>query len=139
MAKKTTKKRTVKPGCRAADAALAVDTKLPGGVTVREITLGIGGLLDRIGSPFMDGRKPKDISEMLPTFFVMTRPAFESQALLMQGQEVFDAAVWEWADTLPATACTALSRACAQSKRRLDAVAGSGDPEKNASSAETAG
>ena len=133
------KKKSVKPGNRASKAAMAVDRKLPGGIKVRELTLGIGGLLDEIGSPFMDGRKPKHLSDMFPTFFVMTRPAFESQALLMQGQEVFDAAVWAWADTLPCTVCSALSKACAESKARLDAVSGAGGSEKNSRSAGTAG
>ena len=137
--KKTVKK--IKAGDRATKAAMAVDNQLPCGIKVREITLGIGALLDQVGSPFMDGKKPEHISDMLPTFFVMTRPAAESQALLIQGQDVFDRAMMEWADTLPATACTELSVACAASKKRLNDIAGGGgaEPEKNVPSAATAG
>lgn len=135
--KKTTKKQPI--SSRGRECALACGVQAAG-CHVREITLAIGALLEQVGSPLMDGRKPENFLDMLPTFFVMTRPPSESMALLAKGEEAFDAAMMEWADTLPPGAFVELSKAVRDVNDRLARAAGAGaGAEGNAPSAARAG
>lgn len=136
-AKKTTKKQPIPS--RGRESALACGVQAAG-CHVREITLATGALLEQVGSPLMDGRTPENFMDMLPTFFVMTRPPAESMALLAQGDEAFDAAMIGWADTLPPSAFVDLSKAVRDVNARLARAAGTGaGAEGNAPSAERAG
>lgn len=139
MASKTKgQNRQARPS-RGRDAALACGVSA-GDCKVREITMAIGALLEEIESPLSTGRKPESSREMLPTFFIMTRPAAESQELLAQGRERFDKAVMEWADTLPVTAYAEIGAGVRHVNERLMRITGSGESnEGNAPSAVTAG
>ena len=56
-----------------------------GGHRVYEITLGMAGVLEAIGSPFSIGVKPTNIIEWAATLYAMTRPPAESRVKLAAG------------------------------------------------------
>jgi hypothetical protein len=82
---------------------------------VMPATLRMCCVLDEIGSPLViHGRPaPRNVGGWAPTIFAMTRPAAESQRLLAEGRDAFDAACMEWADGLMLDEALALVRACA--------------------------
>jgi hypothetical protein len=109
---------------------------------VRECTLAVATLLEAIDSPLVTGRKAETMMEMLPTMFVMTRPAAESMRILADGVPALKAAAVAWADTMAPGAGHALAIACAASARRVSDVSPQGVPGQdagNASAAATAG
>ena len=114
---------------------------------VREITLGLGGVLEQIGSPIFTGEKPKRVHGWIPTLYAMTHTTPESERLLAKGVEAFNAAAREWADAdVPYGLTTKLIDAVNASVRRLNAISGDSgddegkDAEKNGSEAgQTAG
>lgn len=126
--------------------ALTASGEDVGGVHVREITLGVSAVLERIGSPLVTGRAPETLLDMLPTMFAMTRPAAESQRLLASGgtDALRDAAV-EWADGFGTEQGMEISRACVRALLRVSRVSPQGVPDKegapagNGSAAVTAG
>ena len=119
------------------------------GIMVREITLGLAAVLERIESPLVVGRKAGGemrLGDMLPTVYVMTRPAVESERLLADGGlPALRSAAVAWADELPTATGMRLAAACGRAARRVADVSPSGMPQKegaaegNARSAGTGG
>jgi len=118
------------------------------GITVRELTLGLAAVLERIGSPLVTARAKGEaltLRDMLPTMFAMTRPAAESDALLTSGgAEALQAAAVRWADDLSTETGMKLVAACAAAVSRVARVSPQGlpdedGPEGNGSAAGTAG
>ncbi|MDD4059181.1 MAG: hypothetical protein PHW08_00585 [Kiritimatiellae bacterium] len=100
--------------------ALAAFTAPPsvkvGPYEVREITLGLAGVLEAIESPLVTGRKPQRPMEWAATLFAMTRSTEESERLLASGREAYAATAKAWADTVP----------LAHARRMLEAVLAAG-------------
>lgn len=100
--------------------ALAAFTAPPsvkvGPYEVREITLGLAGVLEAIESPLVTGRKPQRPMEWASTLFAMTRSTEESERLLASGREAYAATAAAWADTVP----------LAHARRMLEAVLAAG-------------
>lgn len=101
--------------------ALAAFTAPPsvkvGPYEVREITLGLAGVLEAIESPLVTGRKPQRPMEWASTLFAMTRSTEESERLLASGgAKAYAATAAAWADTVP----------LAHARRMLEAVLAAG-------------
>lgn len=100
--------------------ALAAFTAPPsvkvGPYEVREITLGLAGVLEAIESPLVTGRKPQRPMEWAATLFAMTSSTEQSERLLASGREAYAATAKAWADTLP----------LAHARRMLEAVLAAG-------------
>lgn len=123
------------------------------GVVVREITMGLSAVLEAIDSPLVTGVKPETLAAMLPTLFVMTRPAAESQRLLTSGGiAALTTAAVEWSDGFSTEHGLEMCAACGRAVRRVarvspqgvpekdgDGVDGRGGPQGNAGAAGTAG
>ena len=109
------------------------------GITVRECTLGLSAILEKINSPLVDGRKVERLGDMLPTIFVMTRPAAESAAILAEGVAALESAAIAWADALSNDTGFKLAKACAASASRASAVCPQGVPGQDAGNGRAAG
>ena len=97
------------------DAALEALTR-PAKTTVgrfemREPTLGMMAILEKIGSPFAVRGAKRDFSAFVETLFALTRPAVESLRLLEKGRDAFKDAAFEWSDTVSAAEGADLRRA----------------------------
>lgn len=114
---------------RALEAVTAAGERVDG-ILVREITLGIAAVLEAIGSPLVTGRKPETLRDMVPSIFVMTRPAVESETLLAGGPQALTAAAVEWADALTTDQGVRLAAACGRAAARLSRTAPQGVPAK---------
>jgi hypothetical protein len=114
---------------RRALAAVTAAGEEVGGVRVRELTLGLAAVLERIGSPLVcprpEGSRPT-LGGMVPTLYVMTRPAAESEELLADGCEALEREAVRWADGLSTAHGLALAAACARSAERAARVAPQG-------------
>lgn len=124
--------------------AITASGKIVAGVRVREITLGLTAVLERIRSPLVSPmREGKQITlrELLPTMYVMTRPAVDSELLLAEGIEALVAAAIEWGDGYTTAEGLDIAQACAAAAKRLARTMPSGDggAEGNAQSPATAG
>lgn len=128
--------------------ALTAGGETVDGIKVREITLGLAAVLERIASPLLvphPAGAPLQLRDMLPTVFVMTRPASESDALLTEGgPEMLMGEAVRWADGLSTGTGMRLAQACARAAGRVARVSpqgmpGKGEPEGNANAAGTAG
>lgn len=97
-----------------------------GGHRVYEITLGMAGVLEAIGSPFSIGVKPTNIIEWAATLYAMTRPPAESRVKLAAwAKKNYVAEAEAWADSLPAAEAAALIRAVCAANARSRGI----DPE----------
>ena len=83
---------------------LAVECRC--GATVRPMTLGMWAALERIGSPLVTGKEPKDTLELVPSLYLLTHDPRE----VLRGT-FFDDAV-AWADTMPVSALEEIQHAC---------------------------
>ena len=106
--------------------ALAAFTAPPsvkvGPYEVREITLGLAGVLEAIESPLVTGRKPQRPMEWAATLFAMTRSTEESERLLASGREAYAATAKAWADTVPLAIGLRLVEAVTKSIGRLNGI-----------------
>ena len=91
---------------KAMAALLPLAVECPCGATVRPMTLGMWAALERIGSPLVTGKEPKDALELVPSLYLLTHDPRE----VLRGS-FFDDAV-AWADTLPVSALDEIRRAC---------------------------
>ena len=91
---------------KAMAALLPLAIECPCGCTVRPMTLGMWAALERIGSPLVTGKEPKDTLELVPSLYLLTHDPRE----VLRGS-FFDDAVG-WADALPVTALDEIRRAC---------------------------
>ena len=94
-----------------------------GPCAVREITLGMAGVLEAIGSPLYNGAKPETIGGWAPTLYAMTRDPEESRKILAAGgRERFEACAQIWSDSLPIGTGRRLIDTVTEALQRLDAV-----------------
>jgi len=115
------------------DAILAAEHRIKPGITVRRITVGLSAVLDQIGSPFVSAQIPDSDVEKVEGLFAMTRPAVESQELLVQGRDVFRAAAVAWADEIELDELAPIVASClGQICRQAGVMPQSGGPAKNA-------
>ena len=91
---------------KAMAALLPMPLKVSGGFVVRPMTLGMWAALERIGSPLVTGKEPKDALEIIPSLYLLTHDPRE----VFRGN-VVDLAM-EWADTVPVKAMDEIQRAC---------------------------
>ena len=91
---------------KAVAAILPLAVECPCGATVRPMTLGMWAALERVGSPLVTGKEPKDTLELVPSLYLLTHDPRE----VLRGS-FFDDAV-AWADTLPVSAIEEIQRAC---------------------------
>lgn len=75
-------------------------------LVVRPMTLGLWAALERIESPMVTGREPKDTLELLPSLYLLTHDPRE----VYRGNLV-DLAM-QWADTVGVDALEAIQAAC---------------------------
>ena len=115
---------------KAVAAILPLAVECPCGATVRPMTLGMWAALERIGSPLVTGKEPKDTLELVPSLYLLTHDPRE----VLRGS-FFDDAV-AWADTLPVSALEEIKRAC---YRQMGAMFDVLPEVKKKSSPETAG
>ena len=91
---------------KAMAALLPLAAECPCGAVVRPMTLGMWAALERIGSPLVTGKEPKDTLELVPSLYLLTHDPRE----VLRGT-FFDDAV-AWADTLPLSALEEIQSAC---------------------------
>lgn len=91
---------------KAVAAILPLAVECPCGCTVRPMTLGMWAALERVGSPLVTGKEPKDTLELVPSLYLLTHDPRE----VLRGS-FFDDAV-AWADTLPVSALEEIRAAC---------------------------
>lgn len=117
--------------------ALTASGETVDGIKVREITLGLAAVLETIGSPFVTPR-PKEqkllLADLLPSLYVMTHPAAESENMLSTGgPEMLMSAAVSWSDGLTTEQGARLVAACARSASRVARACPQGVPEKGGS------
>lgn len=117
---------------RSRKAMMATGTKTAGGCVANVLSLGLSVILEDIESPVSDGKIPKKARELMEFMFVMTHPAEESQQLLAQGRDVFNADTIRWASDVDMTDAPKVAAVCCATLKRLNAVSGGGGSEKNA-------
>ncbi len=98
---------------KAMAAILPMPIGVGGGLAVRPMTLGMWAALERIGSPIVTGKEPKDALEIIPSLYLLTHDPRE----VFRGN-VLDLAM-EWANTVPVKAMDEIRSAC---DRQMDAV-----------------
>lgn len=100
---------------KAVRAALPLDLNACG-ETIRPMTLAMWAALERIESPMLPGRTPKDTLDLIPSLYLITHDPHEVFA-----GNILDLAM-QWADTLPCTALAAIREACARQIADVAAV-----------------
>ena len=101
-------------------------------VTVKPMTLGMWAALERIGSPLVTDREPKDALELIPSLYLLTHDPREVFA-----GNVPDLAM-QWADTVPVSVMDAIRRACYRQMNAAFDVMPEGEPKKARGAATTA-
>ena len=91
---------------KAVAAILPLAVECPCGATVRPMTLGMWAALERIGSPLVTGKEPKDTLELVPSLYLLTHDPRE----VLRGSFYDDAVAW--ADKLPVSVLEEITRAC---------------------------
>lgn len=114
---------------RALEALTTSETPV-GKVSIREITLGLAGILERIDSPLVTGKNPKFIMEWAPTLYAMTHTTPESERLLAQGRKAYDQAALVWSDTIPLVDARRILLAARDAGRRLAEVSDGDDDDE---------
>ena len=118
---------------KAMAALLPLPLKVSGGYTVRPMTLGMWAALERIESPLVTGREPKDALEIIPSLYLLTHDPRE----VFRGN-IIDLAM-QWADTVPPTALAEIQKACYRQMNAAFNVMPELDPKKAKSAGATAG
>ena len=103
------------------------------GVTVKPMTLGMWAALERIGSPLVTGKEPKDALEIIPSLYLLTHDPRE----VFRGN-VVDLAM-QWADTVPVKAMDEIQRACYRQMNAAFDVMPEDDSKKARRAGTTAG
>ncbi len=103
--------------------AAALDALAPGSIqvgahSVRPITLGVYALLDRFDSPLTRSDAPGDMLGSVVTFYIMTRDPVP----LLDRLDFLRADALAWAETLHIADSKALTEACLEQLRRVNAV-----------------
>lgn len=101
------------------------------GVEVHPLTLGHYALLEKIGSYLVLGGHRPDPVEVVRTYYVCTRPAADTVALIGNGGlEALDQAAFSWAETLPPAANQAMADAILKQVGAMMKVAPVGGKKK---------
>jgi len=118
---------------KAMAAILPLPIRCGGDVTVKPMTLGLWAALERIGSPLVTDREPKDALELIPSLYLLTHDPREVFA-----GNVLDLAM-QWADTVPVSVMDKIRRACyRQMNATFDVMPEEDEPKKARSAATTA-
>jgi len=96
---------------KAIAALMPGSVKTPEGLVVRPMTLAMYAALERIESPLVTGREPKDAAELLPSLYLLTHGADQ----IFAGN--LTALAFAWADTMPLTALAHIREACDRQMR----------------------
>ena len=75
---------------KAVAAILPLAVECPCGATVRPMTLGMWAALERVGSPLVTGKEPKDTLELVPSLYLLTHDPRE----VLRGSFFDDAVAW---------------------------------------------
>ena len=103
------------------------------GVTVKPMTLGMWAALERIGSPLVTGKEPKNALEIIPSLYLLTHDPRE----VFRGN-VVDLSM-QWADTMPVKAMDEIQRACYRQMNAAFDVMPEDDSKKARRAGTTAG
>lgn len=114
-------------------ALLPLPLKVSGGFSVRPMTLGMWAALERIGSPLVTDKEPKDALEIIPSLYLLTHDPRE----VFRGN-VLDLAM-QWADTVPVSAMDEIQRACYRQMNAAFDVMPEDDSEDDSKKARRAG
>lgn len=87
--------------------------RTPEGLVVRPMTLAMYAALERIDSPLVTGKEPKDAAELLPSLYLLCEGADK----IFAGNLV--ALSFEWADQLPLSALQHVREACDRQMRTV--------------------
>lgn len=119
---------------RALDAFNAPTAVKVGPLEVREITLGLAGILEAIGSPLCTEKLPATVDGWAPTLYALTRPPEESRRLLAAGGRAgFERAATSWSDEeLAVGVARRLIDAATAAVNRLNGISPDGDGEAGA-------
>jgi len=116
---------------KAVAAVLPAPAETPERLVVRPMTLAMYAALERIESPLVTGREPRDAAELLPSLYLLTHGADQVFA-----GNLF-AIAFAWADTVPVSALDSVREACErQMKCVLDVMP---EAQKKTPGATTAG
>ena len=118
---------------RSSERSAAKGAKTASTIYVKPMTLGMWAALERIGSPLVTDREPKDALELIPSLYLLTHDPREVFA-----GNVLDLAM-QWADTVPVSVMDAIRRACYRQMNAAFDVMPEDDPKKARSAATTAG
>lgn len=91
---------------KAVAALMPGAVRTPEGLVVRPMTLAMYAALERIDSPLVTGRDPKDAAELLPSLYLLTHGADQ----IFAGN--LTALAFAWADTMPLSALQHIREAC---------------------------
>lgn len=118
---------------KAMAALLPLPVRAGEGVVVRPMTLGMWAALERIESPLVTGKEPKDTMELIPSLYLLThdpREVFRGNVLDLSMQ---------WADTQPVTALEEIRRAAYRQMNAAYAVIPEDDDKDAPKKKRTAG
>ena len=118
---------------RSSERSAAKGAKTASTIYVKPMTLGMWAALERIGSPLVTDREPKDALELIPSLYLLTHDPREVFA-----GNVLDLAM-QWADTVPVATMDAIRRACYRQMNAAFDVMPEDDPKKATGAATTAG
>ena len=116
---------------KAVRAALPLDLNACG-ETIRPMTLAMWAALERIESPMLPGRTPKDTLDLIPSLYLLTHDPRE----VFRGN-VVDLSM-QWADTVPVATMDAIRRACYRQMNAAFDVMPEDEPKKARGAATTA-
>lgn len=114
---------------RALNAVTAPQGVAAGSYTVREITLGLAGVLEMIDSPLITGKKPQYIAGWRKTLFAVTHSTEVSESLLARSPEAYEVAARNWADTVPLRISNQMILDCQAAAKRVDDINDTGDDD----------
>ena len=118
---------------KAMAALLPTPLDVGGGYSVRPMTLGMFAALERIASPMVLDREPKDAMELIPSLYLLTHDPRE----VFRG-DLLDRAM-QWADSVPVSTMGAIRRACVRQMNAVYAVVPEDDEKKARRAGTTAG
>ena len=96
---------------KAVAAILPTPIRTPERLEVKPMTLAMYAALERIESPLVTGKEPKDAAELLPSLYLLTHGADQ----IFAGN--LAALAFAWADTVPVSAMASVREACERQMR----------------------
>ena len=96
---------------KAVAAILPTPIRTPERLEVKPMTLAMYAALERIESPLVTGKEPKDAAELLPSLYLLTHGADQ----IFAGN--LTALAFAWADTVPVSAMASVREACERQMR----------------------